>query len=54
MADAKIISNYGVHFELLVNLGKPELERRQAAILKLAEAVWNPSRLDRMLAGEPA
>jgi hypothetical protein len=42
----RIISDHGVPFEAYAHFGKSELESRQAAIVRLAEIVWNPANLD--------
>lgn len=48
----RIIEEHDVPFEPYAHFGKAELELRQAAIVKLAEVVWDPARLDAIASGE--
>jgi hypothetical protein len=47
----RITENHLVPFEALDHFGKSELDARQAAIVKLAEVVWDPARLDALASG---
>ncbi|ODT71213.1 MAG: hypothetical protein ABS75_07970 [Pelagibacterium sp. SCN 63-23] len=48
----RIIDIHGVPFRPLDHFGKSEIETRQAAIVRLAEVVWDPNRLDALASGE--
>lgn len=50
----RVINDYGVPFVPMPTFGRAEIDSRQATILKLAEVVWSPARLDAWLPGEPA
>lgn len=45
----RVVHDLGIPFEPFAAFGKEQLGKRQATFLRMAEAVWNPARLDALL-----